>query len=185
MDCFQCERDGETTGEIVMRRLRNSLFAFTGLLAGASIMQAASAQTSNQVVGTLGAILNAYQAQQLADQARREGRPAEQLYWQRYRDGLETQGRDGGYGPSGYGRGQQYGYTANPPRPRVMARHPPIISRPIISHANTRAITALTASMIRVLAIKGIGAIRGIRRTRSIPIMAQDTGGSRISAGFG
>jgi hypothetical protein len=112
-----------------MRWQRYCLLGFAGLLVTASGMQAASAQTTNQVVGTLGAILNAYQAQQLADQARREGRPAEQLYWQQYRAGLEAQGY-GGYGPSGYGGGQQYGYGSGYGQPTPYQGYGPAYNQP-------------------------------------------------------
>ncbi|MBV8120256.1 MAG: hypothetical protein JO081_10025 [Alphaproteobacteria bacterium] len=92
-----------------MRPGRNCLLGVAGVMAAASGMPAASAQSSNQVVGAVGAVLNAYQAQQLADQARREGRPAEDLYWQQYGAGLQAQGYGGSSSP-GYGGGQQYGY---------------------------------------------------------------------------
>jgi hypothetical protein len=108
-----------------MSRQRNWLIGLAGLLATAG-MQTASAQTSNQVVGTVGAILNAYQAQQFADQARREGRPAEELYWQQYRSGLEAQGY------RGYGGGQQYGYGPGygQPAPSASYYQPPYYQPP-------------------------------------------------------
>jgi hypothetical protein len=91
------------------------------LVAAALGLQAASTQTLNQAVGALNAVLNPYQAQRLEDQERRQGRPAEERYWQRYRAGLDAQqGQNGGYnGSPGYGgdERQRYGSSYDPRGP--------------------------------------------------------------------
>lgn len=73
--------------------MRISLTCVLGAASLAAIgsMQPAAADSLNSVIRTMNAIVNPDDAQRLEDQARREGRPEEERYWQNYGAGLEQQ----------------------------------------------------------------------------------------------
>jgi hypothetical protein len=95
-----------------------------GLVAIITSAHTGSAQNLNDMARTLNNIVNPGDAQQLEDQARRNGRSQEERYWRDYRAGLDSPNsyrrdygpdyrgagdyrypRDGGYsGDSGYRR---------------------------------------------------------------------------------
>src|SRR5215468_12606351 len=74
----------------------------------------ASADNLKSVVRTLNAIVNPEDAWRLEDQARRQGRPKEEHYWQRYGAGLEHQRRERGEAVPQYDGGARYGNRIDP-----------------------------------------------------------------------